>query len=68
MIPGGITINAKIRVPNAVEVIMTQTMSGIPISKFHRKTKHMSKNEASITKTKAQAMRVLGSISLKNRW
>jgi hypothetical protein len=64
--PGGNIRKANIRVPIAVEEQMTHKISGIPNTKFHLKTKHISKKLASIVKHIAPPIIMRGSVSLKN--
>jgi hypothetical protein len=62
---GGIAKKANIKVPKAVDEQMTQTRSGIPITKFHRSTKIMSQKLAITVRQIARPMIFLGSVSLK---
>ena len=65
--PGGKIRNAKINVPIAVDEQITQSKSGMPMTRFHLSTKHMSKKLENIVKQIANPIITRGSISLKNR-
>lgn len=60
--------NALMKVLMAVDENITQTMFGMPITKFHCSTKIRSNTLAIIVNSTANVIMVLGSVSLKNLW